>query len=119
MSTPLSQGPRPSPRAGADTWTEMQETPDFTELRRKVRGFVFPATVAFLAWYLAYILLSAYARPFMAIKLLGNINVAYVFGLLQFISTFLIALLYARYVGKNVDPLADRLRADIESRTSG
>jgi uncharacterized membrane protein (DUF485 family) len=49
-------------------------------------------------------------------ELWGNINVAYVFGLLQFVSTFLIAWLYERYMVKNVDPLARQLRADIEER---
>jgi uncharacterized membrane protein (DUF485 family) len=71
-------------------------------------------TAAFLAWYMLYVILSAYARGFMSHKLLGNINVAYVFGLLQFVSTFAIAWLYARYATTQLDPLADRLRARVE-----
>ena len=55
-----------------------------------------------------YVLLSAYARGFMGVKIVGNINVALVFGLLQFVSTFLIAWLYSRYAEKNLDPVADR-----------
>ena len=111
---PQTPPPRRGRRATTDIWVDEQESPDFQELRRRVRGFVFPATVAFLAWYLLYVLMSAYARGFMAQKLLGNINVAYVFGLLQFVSTFLIALLYSRYMNRRVDPLADDLRARIE-----
>ena len=42
------------------------------------------------------------------------INVAYVFGLLQFVSTFLIAWLYERHMTRNVDPLARDIRAGIE-----
>ncbi len=38
-----------------------------------------------------------WAPDFMGTKLWGNINVALVFGLLQFVTTFLIAYLYARY----------------------
>ncbi|MDP9398322.1 MAG: DUF485 domain-containing protein [Actinomycetota bacterium] len=95
---------------------EVQQTQDFAELRRRVRGFVFPMSIAFLAWYLLYVLMSAYARGFMAQKLLGNINVAYVFGLLQFISTFLIALVYSRYANNKMDPLADKLRHELEER---
>ena len=44
-------------------------------------------------------------------QVIGNINVALVFGLLQFVSTFLIAYLYARYSTKNLDPLADQSSA--------
>ncbi len=98
----------------SSVYEEVQATPDFQHLRTSLRRFVFPATVAFLAWYTLYILLSAYARGFMAAKVLGNINVAYVFGLLQFISTFVIAYVYAKYADKNLDPLADRLRRQVE-----
>ena len=123
MSTAYPPPNEPPGEAGSvraprtDVWTEEQQSPDFQELRRRVRGFIFPATVAFLAWYLLYVLMSAYARGFLATKLLGNINVAYVFGLLQFISTFLIALLYARYADRKFDPLAAKLRDEIEERT--
>jgi uncharacterized membrane protein (DUF485 family) len=47
-------------------------------------------------------------------QLWGNINVAYVFGLLQFVSTFLIAWLYERHMNRNVDPLAESVRHELE-----
>ena len=47
----------------------------------------------------------------MSAKLVGNINVALVFGLLQFVSTFVIAWLYARHASRELDPLARRLKA--------
>jgi len=95
-------------------WEATQATPEFQQLRRALRRFAFPATVAFLAWYLLYVLMAGYARGFMDTKLLGNINVAYVFGLLQFISTFVIAYLYSKYADKNLDPTADRIRERLE-----
>jgi uncharacterized membrane protein (DUF485 family) len=67
-------------------------------------------TIAFFLWYLLYVILSAYARGFMDTKVVGHINVALVFGLLQFVSTFLIAWWYARYAGRRLDPLADRIK---------
>ncbi len=42
-------------------------------------------------------------------QVIGNINIALIFGLLQFASTFLIAILYGRYMNKNTDPLARKL----------
>ena len=91
---------------------------DFTELRRRYRRFAFPATVAFMVWYITYVVCNLWARDFMNTPVIGNINIAVVFGLLQFVSTFLIAYLYARYSTKNQDPLADKLRAEFESETS-
>lgn len=92
----------------------VQASPEFQQLRRSLRRFAFPMTAAFLSWYLLFVLMSAYARGFMSHKLLGNINVAYVFGLLQFVSTFVIAYVYSRYAERNIDPTADRIRAELE-----
>ena len=71
-------------------WSEVQASPDFAELRRRLRGFVFPMAGLFLAWYLLYVLLADYAHGFMSTKLFGNITVGLIFGLLQFVSTFVI-----------------------------
>lgn len=112
MST-LSEGTPPA--AGGDSsYVDVQATDEFQGLKRALRRFVFPATLGFLAWYLLYVLMTAFARGFMSTKLFGNINIAYVFGLLQFVSTFLIAYLYSKYAEKNLDPTADRIRAQLE-----
>lgn len=99
---------------GGTTYEEVQASPEFQGLKRTLRRFIFPATAAFLAWYLLYVLMSAYARGFMATELFGNVNVAYVFGLLQFISTFVIAYVYSRYADKHFDPTADKIRHRLE-----
>jgi uncharacterized membrane protein (DUF485 family) len=93
----------------------VQDSEEFGRLRRTLRGFIFPMTVAFFLWYALYVLLSAYARGFMSVKLVGNINVALLFGLLQFLTTFLIAWYYSRFAARKVDPLADRIGADLEN----
>lgn len=103
------------PSASTERYREVQESEDFARLRKTVRGFVFPMTVAFFLWYALYVLLSAYARGFMGAKLVGNINVALVFGLLQFVSTFLIAWYYSRYAARKIDPLADQIHAELSA----
>ncbi|MFE9203906.1 DUF485 domain-containing protein [Micromonospora sp. NPDC007230] len=107
--TPAS-APAESP---AERYLAVQRSDEFAGLRRALRGFVFPMTVAFFLWYALYVILSAYARGFMGTKLFGNVNVALVFGLLQFVSTFVIAWLYARFADRRIDPVADRIRAEI------
>ncbi|MFC0004207.1 DUF485 domain-containing protein [Micromonospora siamensis] len=99
--------------SAAERYLAVQRSDEFAGLRRALRGFVFPMTVAFFLWYALYVILSAYARGFMGTKLIGNINVALVFGLLQFVSTFVIAWLYSRFADRRIDPVADRIRAEI------
>lgn len=100
--------------APAIDWDRLQGSADFAELRRRLRVFVFPMTALFLAWYLLYVLLADYASGFMSTKLFGNINVGLVVGLLQFVSTFLITWGYVRYANRKLDPMADRIRGEIE-----
>ena len=94
-------------------YEQAQASPEFQALRRRLRRFVFPMSALFLGWYLAYVLLASYARPFMAIKLVGNINVGLALGLLQFVSTFVITTLYVRFArrddrpGRRRDPSSD------------
>jgi uncharacterized membrane protein (DUF485 family) len=98
-------------------YDRLHATPEFAELRRRYRGFVFPATVAFLAWYLLYVVLSSWATDFMSTQVVGNINVALIFGLLQFVTTFGLAYVYSRYSTSKLDPLARQL--DAEYRKGG
>jgi uncharacterized membrane protein (DUF485 family) len=97
----------------AAKYREVQASDEFAGLRRKLRNFVFPMTIAFFLWYALYVLLSAYARDFMAVKIVGNINVALVLGLLQFVSTFVIAWYYSRFAARELDPIADKIGADM------
>lgn len=90
-------------------YDELHASPEFAELRRRYRGFALPATVAFLAWYMTYVVLSMWAGDFMGKQVVGNINVALVLGLLQFATTFVIAWLYSNYSTKRLDPLAREL----------
>ena len=96
------------------SYVAVQESPEFQDLRRRYRGWVLPVAAASLAWYFGYVALAAYATDFMSEKLVGNINVGLVLGLLQFASTFGVTALYIRYANRTLDPVADRIRGEFE-----
>ena len=97
-----------------EEYREAQASPEFVELKKKFRAFAFPMTVAFLSWYLLFVVLSTYAHEFMATKVFGNINVGLIFGLLQFVTTFVITHLYVAHANKRTDPIADEMRDRLE-----
>ncbi|MGO2138883.1 MAG: DUF485 domain-containing protein [Leucobacter sp.] len=94
-------------------YEKFQASPEFQELKRRLRSFVFPLTAAFLAWFLLYVLLGAFAHEFMARPLLG-LNVAMWLGLLQFVTTFAITTAYVMFANKRIDPRTEALRAELE-----
>ncbi|GAA0399612.1 DUF485 domain-containing protein [Streptomyces luteireticuli] len=107
--------PRPGIPVQPDRFLAVQKSDEFGELRTAHRSFAFPVTVAFVAWYLLYVLLSNYAGGFMDTVLVGNINVALVFGLAQFLTTFLIAWWYSRHAAAHIDPRAEAVKARMEA----
>jgi uncharacterized membrane protein (DUF485 family) len=97
-----------------EEYEEAQASPEFRELRKRFRAFAFPMTVAFLAWYLLFVLLSTYAHDFMATDVFGNVNIGLLLGLGQFVSTFVITHLYVNHANKKTDPIADEMRERLE-----
>lgn len=93
----------------------VQHTEEFRKLRSTHRSFVFPMTIAFLVWYLLYVILAVYAPGFMSQKVMGNVNLGIVLGLLQFVSTFAITGAYVAFANRKLDPQATALREDIEA----
>ena len=111
-------GQNPTPEAdftAAVDFEKVQQEPKFQELRRRHRSFVFPMAIALLLWYFAYVLLADYAHDFMSIKVIGNINVGLILGLLQFVSTFAITMWYVSFANKKLDPIAAEMRSELES----
>jgi uncharacterized membrane protein (DUF485 family) len=95
-------------------WEATQASTKFQNLRKSYRGFAFPLTIAFLVWYFLYVVLSAFAREWVATPVVGHINIAFVLGVLQFLTTFLIAWLYERHSSKKLDAASDELKHEVE-----
>ncbi|WP_295805740.1 DUF485 domain-containing protein [uncultured Corynebacterium sp.] len=93
---------------------EMRESPQFAKLRGTYRKFTFPMTVAFFLWYVLYVLAAVFAPEFMGIEIGGGWNVGLIFGLAQFVTTFVITYIYVNYANKNIEPQAAAIRQELE-----
>ncbi len=101
--------------ATPSAYQEVQRSPEFVSLRRRWRGFIFTMSAVFLGWFLVYVLLSDFAHGVVDTRIGGsNFTVGLLLGLLQFVSTFVITMLYVRYANRKLDPQAEKIRAEIE-----
>jgi uncharacterized membrane protein (DUF485 family) len=91
-------------------YAAIQRSPEFVQLRRRLRRFVFPMTGLFLSWYMTYVLLAAFDHELMARKVAGQINIGLVLGVAQFVTTILIMLAYLRFAKKTLDPRVRAIR---------
>ncbi|GLI29297.1 MULTISPECIES: DUF485 domain-containing protein [Brachybacterium] len=109
-ASPPGAAPSPTP----EQFQAVQKSEEFGRLRSSFRSFAIPMTVAFLVWYFAYVLLSTYAEGLMSTPVLGNLNLGLLMGISQFLMTFLITWLYIRHANRNLDPIAEKLRDELE-----
>jgi uncharacterized membrane protein (DUF485 family) len=81
-------------------WDRIAALAEFKSLLAAKARFIVPATVFFIAYYFALPLLVGYAPDWMAKKVFGVVNVAYLFALSQFFMAWVLAMLYVRAAGR-------------------
>jgi uncharacterized membrane protein (DUF485 family) len=96
-------------RLEAIDWEGIERSPEFQELVRRRRSFVVPATIFFLAYYMAFILLAGYAEDFMAKSVYEGLTVGYTLALTQFVMVLVLGIWYLRKADREYDPLAQRV----------
>jgi uncharacterized membrane protein (DUF485 family) len=83
-------GPKPPHERAADEeagvidWERLAASERFRNVLKAKRCFVVPAMIFFIVYYFALPVLIGYARPFMERRVLGPVNLAYLFALSQF-----------------------------------
>jgi len=81
-------------------WTAIAESAEFKELLRARLRFVVPATIFFVVYYFALLLLVGYFKSFSETKVFGAINIAYLFALSQFFMAWIMAAMYVKTAGR-------------------
>jgi len=92
-------------QATQSTWDEIAASKPFKDLMATKKTFIVPAFVFFVLYYFALPVLVGYAPQFMSTKVIGEVNLAYLFALSQFFVAWIIARLYVR-AANNFDQLA-------------
>lgn len=77
-------------------WRRVTQMPEFRQMLTAKLKFIIPATLFFVVYYFALPVLVGYAPGLMATKVLGVVNIAYLFALSQFLMAWIIAALYLR-----------------------
>jgi|SRR5450631_730643 uncharacterized membrane protein (DUF485 family) len=94
--------------ANKTEWDRIAATQQFKDLMATKKIFIVPAFVFFVVYYFALPVLVGYAPAFMSTKVIGNVNIAYLFALSQFFVAWIIAGLYVKAAND-----FDRLSKDI------
>jgi uncharacterized membrane protein (DUF485 family) len=91
-------------------WDALAASPEFRRLITAKRNFIIPAVVFFLVYYFALPLGNGLAPSLMNTKIIGNINLAYLFALSEFVMAWILAYVYIRRANRVFDQLAAAVR---------
>jgi len=80
---------------GAANWDAIAADPDFKHLLASKARFIIPATLFFIVYYFTLPVLVGWFPKFMEWKVVGEVNLAYLFALSQFFMAWILAFLYA------------------------
>lgn len=111
---------QPDPKryeADQTEWDRIANAREFKDLMATKKLFIIPAFIFFVVYYFLLPILVGYAPSFMAIKVFGEVNVAYLFALSQFVMAWTIAALYVKAAG-SFDRLAKDILEKAETRAA-
>ena len=96
-----------STRNGDGDWVAIERSPEFRELSGRRRRFIVRASVFFLAFFLTYLLLTAFAQDFMGTEIAG-MPLAFILAVAQVLMTWVVTWLYLRVADRELEPLEHR-----------
>jgi uncharacterized membrane protein (DUF485 family) len=105
----------PRRTAQQSRWEALESDPELQQLLAEKRRFVVPATIFFIAYYFALPILVGYLPDVMSKKVIGNINLAYLFAVSEFVMTAVIVTLYVQRAN-HWDVLAEHIKARLEEK---
>jgi uncharacterized membrane protein (DUF485 family) len=118
------EGGKPAHELTADedrdvvNWGRVAASEGFRRLVKEKKKFIIPASVFFIVYFFALPVLVGYAPELMKRRVIGSVNLAYLFALSQFFMAWVVALLYVRAASKH-DRMARQIVSDLEKGRGG
>ncbi len=110
----LTHTEKPHAQPTQAQFVELSKTPEYVKLRSTFRTFAFPMTIAGLASYFVYVVLSIYAKDLMKTPAIGSLNIGMLLGLAQFAVTWIWTALYVNFANKRLDPISSAMKTKLE-----
>ena len=99
----------------ANDYQRVLRSARFQELVRQRSGFAWTLSIAMLVIYFGFILLVAFAKPLLAIKIGGGVtSLGIVLGLIVIVSAFVLTGIYVQRANSRFDELTRNLQRDLQ-----
>ena len=77
--------------------------------------YLVPMTIIFMVGYIGLTVLAGFAKDLMGIKVIGSVNLGFVLIALNYVLSWVLAIVYGRIANSVFDPLAATAAAQIRA----
>ncbi len=116
MTNSVEDAPRQEPNRAE--WDRIAASREFKDLIEMKKTFIVPAFVFFFVYYVGLAVLVGYAPKLASMRVIGTVNVAYLFALSQFVVGWVIAALYLLAAAK-FDALTEHILTQVDKQQGG
>jgi uncharacterized membrane protein (DUF485 family) len=78
--------------------------------------YLVPMTIIFMVGYIGLTVLAGFAKNLMGTKVIGSVNLGFVLIALNYLLSWVLAIVYGRIAAGRFDPLAARAALEITGR---
>jgi uncharacterized membrane protein (DUF485 family) len=104
--------------SGGTEWNRIAASQQFQDLLALKKIFIIPAFIFFCVYYFLLPVLVGFAPKLMSRRVIGTVNLAYLFALSQFVVGWTIAWLYLKAASK-FDVLTKDILAKVDGQQGG
>jgi len=78
--------------------------------------YLVPMTIIFMVGYIGLTILAGFARDLMGTRVIGSVNLGFVLIALNYLLSWILAIVYGRIAAGKFDPLAAKAASEISGR---
>jgi uncharacterized membrane protein (DUF485 family) len=86
------------------------------ELIAEKLKYLVPMTIIFMVGYIGLTILAGFARDLMGMRVVGSVNLGFVLIALNYVLSWVLAIVYGRIAAEKFDPLAAKAASEITGR---
>jgi uncharacterized membrane protein (DUF485 family) len=75
--------------------------------------YLVPMTIIFMVGYIGLTVLAGFAKDLIGLKVIGSVNLGFVLIALNYVLSWMLAIIYGRIAGTVFDPLAAKAATEI------
>jgi uncharacterized membrane protein (DUF485 family) len=86
------------------------------ELIAEKLRYLVPMTIIFMVGYIGLTILAGFARDLMGIRVVGSVNLGFALIALNYVLSWVLAIVYGHVAASKFDPLAAKAASEITGR---